>query len=262
LVGLDHDALAGALLGRFDHVIDEVVGDTSQTSGTIGGLGAIEDHRPPEVLAFLFDYPETVITSHEHVGCDLLAYPVAGAEVLIDPNHQLGCISHTPKLERFGSSSQLPVRIIAMQDTLARMEEAVGTEIGVGEWMEITQDRVNLFADATDDHQFIHVDPDLAAQTPFGGTIAHGFLTLSLIIPLVATIPFDIGFPQMGVNYGLNKVRFPAPVPVGSRIRARMSLDEVTEVPGGLQLIRTVTVEVEGSEKPAVVAESIVRLYY
>lgn len=142
------------------------------------------------------------------------------------------------------------------------MQELVGTEIGFGDWMEITQDRVNLFAEATDDHQFIHVNPELAAQTPFGGTIAHGFLTLSLIIPLVLSIPFDIGFPRMGVNYGLNRVRFPAPVPVGSRVRARMTLDEVTEVSGGLQLIRTVTIEVEGNEKPACVAESLVRLYY
>lgn len=128
--------------------------------------------------------------------------------------------------------------------------------------MEITQERVNAFADATDDHQFIHVDPEAARLTPFGGTIAHGFLTLSLIIPLVAQIPFDVGVPRMGVNYGLNKVRFPAPVPVGSRIRARLSLDAMSEVAGGLQLERTVTVEVEGSEKPAMVAESLVRLYY
>ncbi len=138
----------------------------------------------------------------------------------------------------------------------------VGTEIGVGEWMEITQDRVDAFAGATDDHQFIHVDPELAAQTPFGGTIAHGFLTLSLIVPMVAQIPFDVGYPVMGINYGLNKVRFPAPVPVGSRIRARFTLDDVAEVPGGLQLTRTVTIEIEGNEKPAMVAESLVRVYY
>lgn len=149
-----------------------------------------------------------------------------------------------------------------MEEVLQRLRELVGAEVGVSEWMEITQDRVDAFAHATDDHQFIHVDPDLAAQTPFGGTIAHGFLTLSLIIPLLAEIPIDLGYPVMGVNYGLNKVRFPAPVPVGSRIRARYSLDEVVEVSGGLQLTRTVTVEVEGSEKPAMVAESLVRVYY
>lgn len=149
-----------------------------------------------------------------------------------------------------------------MEETFARMQQLVGTEVGVGDWMEISQERIDLFAEATDDHQFIHVNPELAAQTPFGGTIAHGFLTLSLIVALVYSIPLDIGFPRMGVNYGLNKVRFPAPVPVGSRVRARMTLNEVTEVPGGLQLVRTITVEIEGSEKPGCVAESIVRLYY
>lgn len=149
-----------------------------------------------------------------------------------------------------------------MEEVFERLQGLVGTEVGVSDWMEITQERVNAFADATDDHQFIHVDPEAARLTPFGGTIAHGFLTLSLIIPLVAQIPFDVGVPRMGVNYGLNKVRFPAPVPVGSRIRARLSLDAMSEVAGGLQLERTVTVEVEGSEKPAMVAESLVRLYY
>ncbi len=149
-----------------------------------------------------------------------------------------------------------------MEEALKRLQGLVGTEIGVGEWMEITQDRVDAFASATDDHQFIHVDPDLAAQTPFGGTIAHGFLTLSLIVPMVAKIPIDVGYPVMGINYGLNKVRFPAPVPVGSRIRARYTLDSVDEVAGSLQLTRTVTIEVEGTEKPAMVAESLVRLYY
>jgi acyl dehydratase len=128
--------------------------------------------------------------------------------------------------------------------------------------MEITQERVNAFADATGDHQYIHVDPDLASQTSFGGTIAHGFLTLSLIIPLVASIPLDVGAPVMGVNYGLDKVRFPAPVPVGSKIRARLTIDSVDEVLGGLQLNRTVTVEVDGNDKPAMVAQTIVRLYY
>jgi acyl dehydratase len=149
-----------------------------------------------------------------------------------------------------------------MEDVLERLQSMAGTEVGVSPWMEMTQERVDAFAEATDDHQFIHVDPDLARQTPFGGTIALGFLTLSLIIPLVGQIPLDVGFPVMGVNYGLDKVRFPAPVPVGSRIRARLRLDSADEVAGSLQLHRTVTVEVEGTEKPAMVAESIVRLYY
>ncbi|HEX6945813.1 MAG TPA: MaoC family dehydratase [Acidimicrobiia bacterium] len=149
-----------------------------------------------------------------------------------------------------------------MEEVLERLRGLVGTEIGVSDWWEITQERVNAFADATDDHQFIHVDPELAAQTPFGGTIAHGFLTLSMIVPMLVQIPIDVGYPVMGINYGLNKVRFPAPVPVGSRIRARYTLDGVEEVSGGIQLTRTVTVEIEGQEKPACVAESLVRLYY
>ena len=149
-----------------------------------------------------------------------------------------------------------------MQEVLERLQEKVGSEIGVSAWMDITQERVNTFADATDDHQFIHVDPEKAAGTPFGGTIAHGFLTLSLVVPLLARIPLDVGQPKMGINYGLNKVRFPAPVPVGSRVRARYTLDSVAEVPGGIHMERTVTVEIEGSDKPALVAESLVRLYY
>ena len=100
----------------------------------------------------------------------------------------------------------------------------------MSKWWEITQERINAFAEATDDHQFIHVDPDLAAQTPFGGTIAHGFLTLSLSVPMATEIPLDVGNPLMGVNYGLDKVRFPAPVPVNSRIRLRLTLDEVSVV--------------------------------
>lgn len=149
-----------------------------------------------------------------------------------------------------------------MDEVLDRLRGMVGTEVGVGEWVEITQERVSAFADATDDHQFIHVDPEKAAQTPFGGTIAHGFLTLSLIVPLLARIPLDVGSPKMGINYGLNKVRFPAPVPVGSRVRARYTLDSVSEVPGGIHVERTVTIEIEGADKPALVAESLVRLYY
>jgi acyl dehydratase len=149
-----------------------------------------------------------------------------------------------------------------MQEVLERLQGMVGTELGVSDWWEITQERVNAFAEATDDHQFIHVNPELAAQTPFGGTIAHGFLTLSMVVPMTSQIYVDVGNPMMGVNYGLDKVRFPAPVPVGSRIRARVVLDAVSEVPGGIQMNRTVTVEVEGQEKPAMVAATLVRLYY
>ena len=149
-----------------------------------------------------------------------------------------------------------------MQDVLERLQGLVGDETGVSKWWEITQERVNDFADATDDHQFIHVNPELAAQTPFGGTIAHGFLTLSLSVPMSTEVPLDVGNPMMAINYGMDKVRFPAPVPVGSRIRLHVRLDEVSEVPGGIQIKQTVTMEVEGQEKPAMVAERLSRFYY
>lgn len=147
-------------------------------------------------------------------------------------------------------------------DTTEKLQGLVGTEIGVSEWLLIDQNRVDLFADATDDHQWIHVDAARAAQGPFGGTIAHGFLTLALVVPLSSQVPLDVGEPKMAINYGLEKVRFPAPVPVGSRVRARVSLMAVTEVAGGIQVNRAVTMEVEGQEKPAMVAETVSRYYY
>ena len=149
-----------------------------------------------------------------------------------------------------------------MDEIVNKLRELVGQEVGVSEWMEITQERVDAFADATDDHQWIHVDRERAAGSPFGGTIAHGFLTLSLVVPLAGQVSLDVGEPRMGINYGLDRVRFPAPVPVGSRIRARVRLDAVEEVAGGIQVKRTVTMEVEGSEKPAMVAETLSRYYY
>ncbi len=147
-------------------------------------------------------------------------------------------------------------------EVVDRLQAMVGEEVGVTDWMVITQDRVDAFAGATDDHQWIHVDPDRAATGPFGATIAHGFLTLALTVPLSAAVELDVGSPKMGINYGLEKVRFPAPVPVGSKIRARVELAGVTEVPGGIQVNRQVTIEVEGSEKPAMVAETVSRYYY
>ena len=143
-----------------------------------------------------------------------------------------------------------------------QLEGLVGTEIGVSDWLLITQDRVDRFADATDDHQWIHVDAEKAAAGPFGGTIAHGFLTLALLVPLSAGIELDVGDPKMAINYGLEKVRFPAPVPVGARVRARASLAGVSEVPGGIQVNRVVTMEIEDQEKPAMVAETVTRYYY
>jgi acyl dehydratase len=135
-----------------------------------------------------------------------------------------------------------------------------GREWGPGEWLEITQERVNAFADATDDHQWIHVDVERAKRGPFGGTIAHGFLTLSLTLALTRS-HMKIEGVRMAINYGLNRVRFPAPVPVGSRIRARTKNLSVEDVEGGVQVVNLVTVEVEGQEKPACVAELVGRFY-
>jgi acyl dehydratase len=143
---------------------------------------------------------------------------------------------------------------------MATLRGAAGRHLGYTEWREMTQERVNLFADATDDHQFIHVDPERAKQTPFGGTIAHGYLTLSLLAPIMGEL-MHVSDAKMGLNYGLDRVRFPAPLPVGARFRGGAEIVEVTEVPGGLQVKARCTVEVEGSEKPACVAECLVRLY-
>lgn len=150
-----------------------------------------------------------------------------------------------------------------MQEVLENLQTMVGTEIGVSNWWEITQERIDAFADATEDHQFIHVNPELAAQTPYGGTIAHGFLTLSLSVAMSSEVETDVGNPMMAINYGLDKVRFPAPVPVNSKIRLRLTLDEVSEVPGGgIHLKQTMTTEIQGQEKPAMVAERLTRFYY
>ncbi|WP_405498166.1 MaoC family dehydratase [Nocardia sp. NBC_00511] len=138
------------------------------------------------------------------------------------------------------------------------LRAAVGTEIGVSDWIGIDQQRIDTFADATGDHQWIHVDAERAAAGPYGRTIAHGFLTLSLIVPLTGQI-MTVGAARLAVNYGLDKVRFINPVPVDSRIRARLALDDVSDVPGGVQARRTVTVEIDGTDKPACVAVSIAR---
>ena len=140
------------------------------------------------------------------------------------------------------------------------LKALVGQHLGYSDWMEITQERVNLFAEATGDHQWIHIDQERAKAGPFGGTIAHGYLTLSLIPAMLPQILKIEGF-GMGINYGTNKVRFPSPVPVGAKLRAGASLDEVTEVKGGVQNVITVTFEVEGSAKPACVAEVVLRSY-
>jgi acyl dehydratase len=134
----------------------------------------------------------------------------------------------------------------------------VGQELGESDWLEISQERINTFADATDDHQWIHCDPDRAARGPFGTTIAHGYLTLSLVIPLMEQV-LVIENKTTSINYGLNKVRFPAPVPAGSRIRMKASLEDAAEVPSGVQVTVNCVIEVEGQERPACVAAVLAR---
>jgi acyl dehydratase len=145
--------------------------------------------------------------------------------------------------------------------TLSELAACVGQEVAVSDWITITQQQVNLFAEATGDHQWIHVDTEKAKAGPFGATIAHGFLTLSLL-PVFFDSSFEVTGSRMGVNYGLNKVRFMAPVPVGSRLRGRMKLLSAEPIEGdGMQMTWQVTVEREGSAKPVCVAESLVRRY-
>ena len=145
--------------------------------------------------------------------------------------------------------------------TLSDLAACVGQEVAVSEWLTITQSQVNQFAEATGDHQWIHVDPEKAKSGPFGGPIAHGFLTLSLL-PKFFESSFEIVQSRMGVNYGLNKVRFTAPVPVGSRLRARMTLLASEPIDnGGIQMVWQVLVEREGADKLVCVAESLVRRY-
>ena len=145
---------------------------------------------------------------------------------------------------------------------LADLEKAVGQEIGPTEWFMIDQARVNGFADDTEDHQWIHVDPERAKAGPFGGPVAHGFLTLSLIPYLMGELRRVEGV-RMGVNYGLDRVRFPSPVLVGRRIRARATVTSLDKIAGdAVQMVTLVTIEVEGSEKPACVAEMVSRYYF
>jgi acyl dehydratase len=145
--------------------------------------------------------------------------------------------------------------------TLADLPSYRGKELGTSDWVEVTQDRVNTFADATADHQWIHVDVERAtAESPFGGPIAHGYLTLSLLIPMWSQVLTVTG-TTMAVNYGLNKVRFPAPVPVGSKIRLTATLADVEEIAGGAQVTVAAVIEREGGDKPVCIAEPVFRFY-
>jgi acyl dehydratase len=152
----------------------------------------------------------------------------------------------------------MPKRMIQNLEELKKM---VGQEVGVSDWHAVTQQAINLFADATLDHQWIHIDVERAKrESPFGGPIAHGYYTLSLAPYLLANV-FDVEEKTMGVNYGLNKLRFTAPVPIPSRVRVRAALAQIEEIKGGVQAIFNLQFEVEGKDKPACVAEAIYRYY-
>jgi acyl dehydratase len=143
---------------------------------------------------------------------------------------------------------------------LDELRALAGSDLGASEWIPVTQERVDLFADATDDHQWIHTDPLRAAEGPFGGTIAHGYLTLSLLIPLFNEL-LEVRGVAMSINYGLEKVRFPSPVPVGAKIRLLGRVESVDDVAGGVQMALAFTVENDGSPKPACVAHALYRHY-
>lgn len=145
--------------------------------------------------------------------------------------------------------------------SVAELRELVGQEIAVTEWFTVNQERVNQFAEATGDHQWIHLDIERSKkESPYGTTIAHGFLTLSLL-PMIMQSAVSMPEAKLSVNYGLNKVRFPAPVPVGSKVRGRLAVKDVEDIEGGVQVTWAVTIEREGGDKPVCVAESIARRY-
>ncbi len=144
---------------------------------------------------------------------------------------------------------------------LRDLESRVGEEVGISPWVEMSQERIDLFAKATEDFQWIHVDPKRAKDSPFGSTIAHGFLTLSML-PKLSESTFEFSDRKMGVNYGLNKVRFTAPVPAGAKIRGRFTLAKYEKLEGGVQVTWNVTIEREGGDKPVCVAESIGRHFF
>lgn len=149
-----------------------------------------------------------------------------------------------------------------MIGSLAELKELAGQAVATSAWVDITQERVNQFAEATGDHQWIHIDVDRCRrESPFGGTVAHGFLTLSLL-PMMMDASLAMGGVKMAVNYGLNKVRFPAPLPVGSRVRGHIALQSVQDIRDGVQLTWDITLEREGGDRPVCVAELITRQYY
>ena len=143
-------------------------------------------------------------------------------------------------------------------DSLADLTNAVGTDLGATEWLTIDQDRINQFADATGDHQWIHVDVEAAKQGPFGTTIGHGYLTMSLCAPFLGQL-LSVGGISMGINYGVDKARFISPVPAGGRVRGTGQIVSATEIPGGAQVVTRITIELEGAAKPAAVVDTVTR---
>lgn len=146
-------------------------------------------------------------------------------------------------------------------NSISELTAAIGEDLGYGDWLEVTQERIDAIADATGDRQWIHVDPERAKDGPFGATIAHGYLTLSLL-PLLAGDIFTVNGPKLVINYGLNKVRFPSPVKVGSRIRANAEIVSIDDSPAGVTMVVRSTVQIDGVEKPACVAENVRVLVY
>jgi acyl dehydratase len=143
-------------------------------------------------------------------------------------------------------------------DSLAALTDAVGTDLGATEWLTISQERINQFADATGDHQWIHVDVEAAEKGPFGGTIGHGYLTMSLCAPFLGQL-CTVGGISMGINYGVEKARFITPVPAGGRVRGTGEIVSAAEIPGGVQAVVKITIELEGAAKPAAVVETVTR---
>ena len=146
-------------------------------------------------------------------------------------------------------------------ESVQEFKDAVGQHVGYSDWHTVTQEQINAFAEATGDRQWIHVNPEMAAKGPFGTTIAHGYLTLSLI-PMLASEIMRTEGAKMGVNYGLNKVRFPSVLPSGSKVRAGIKVLSVEDVPGGIHIVNEVTIERDGGEKPCCVAETVARAYF
>lgn len=146
-------------------------------------------------------------------------------------------------------------------NSISELTAAIGEDLGYGDWLEVTQERIDAFADATGDHQWIHVDPERANDGPFGATVAHGYLTLSLL-PLLAGDIFTVNGPKLVINYGLNRVRFPSPVKVGSRIRANAEIVSIDDSPAGVTMVVRSTVQIDGVEKPACVAANVRVLVY